>query len=79
VGYPPLVVPERRRNVDDEVARTDRRWFLAAALVFAGSLGGLLGAAQIYRATGPHPEGTLFIRRVKRYANSLLRQGLRRR
>src|SRR5207249_5499704 len=76
--YSRRMVPERRRSVDDEVARSDRRWFLAAAVVFAGSLGGLLGAAQIYRATGPHPDGTLFIRRIKRYANMLLRHGFRR-
>jgi hypothetical protein len=78
VRYPLPVVPERRRRVDEEVARSDRRWFLAALFVFVGSLGGLLGAVQVYRATGPHPEGTLFIRRVKRYANSLLRHGFRR-
>jgi hypothetical protein len=68
---------DRRPSAEEEVRNVDRRWFITAAAVFVGSLGGLLGAVGVYRATGPHPEITLVIRRVKRYANSLLRHRLR--
>jgi hypothetical protein len=70
--------PERRLPADEEVRRTDRRWFVAATVVFVGSFGGLLGAREVYHLTGPHPEVTLLIRRVKLYANRLLRQRLKR-
>jgi len=70
-------VPASRRR-DTEVARTDRRWLLIAVAVFAGSVGGLFAARAVYQATGPHPQVTLLVRRLKRYANSLLRQGMRR-
>ena len=63
----------------DDVAHTDRRWFLAAAAVFVGSLALLLGARVIYQATGPHPEMTVFIRHLKSYANKLLRHRLKKR
>jgi hypothetical protein len=46
--------------------------------IFAGSLVGLLAARGVYQATGPHPQVTLFVRRLKRHANSLLHQGMRR-
>ena len=72
------MMPERPPREDDEVARGDRRWFLAAVLVFTGSVGGLFGAREIYHATGPHPEVTLLVRRLKSYANRLLRQRIRR-
>jgi hypothetical protein len=62
-----------------EVARTDRRWLLAAADVFAGWLGAFAAARALYVATGPHPEVTLFLRRVKSYANKLLHHRVRRR
>ena len=62
-----------------EVARTDRRWLLAAAAVFAGWLGAFAAARALYVATGPHPEVTLFLRRVKSYANKLLHPRVRRR
>ena len=64
---------------DDDVARTDRRWFLAAAAVFTGSLALFLGARVLYQVTGPHPEVTVFIRRIKSYANKLLRHRLKKR
>jgi hypothetical protein len=74
------MVPERKRSPEEEqIRRADRRWFVVAALVFAGSFAGLLGASELYRATGPHPQLVVFIRRVKFYANSLLRQGRLRR
>jgi len=62
-----------------EVARADRRWLLAAAAVFAGWLGAFAAAHVLYLATGPHPGVTLFLRRVKSYANKLLHHRVRRR
>ena len=58
-----------------DIRRSDRRWFLTVTAVFAVTVGGLLGAREIYRATGPHPQVITFMRRLKFYANSLLRQG----
>jgi hypothetical protein len=55
-----------------EVERTDRRWFLAAAVVFGVSLGVFFGAHRLYRATGPHPEIYSFFRRVRGFARRLL-------
>jgi len=63
----------------EQVARVDRRWFLAALAVFVATVAGMLAAVFVYRITGPHPQVTLFVRHVKRYANQLLRQRLRRR
>jgi hypothetical protein len=59
----------------EDVARSDRRWLVTVATVFAVTVGGLFGIRELYRATGPHPEVVVFVRRVKFYANSLLRQG----
>ncbi len=67
------------RKWRDDLARTDRRWFLAAAAVFAGTLALFLGARVVYQATGPHAEVTVFIRRIKTYANKLLRHRLKKR
>ncbi len=58
-----------------EVTRTDRRWLLTATVVFVVSVASLLAAREIYRATGPHPHVVALVRRMKFYANSLLRQG----
>ena len=55
--------------------RSDRGWFLIVVLVFTISTGGLAGAYAVYRATGPHPEVTVFVRRVKGYANRILKVG----
>ena len=66
--------PARASRAEREVVRTDRRWFLAALGVFAVSVASLLGAYGIYKATGPHPEMTLFLRRVKRIARRLVPQ-----
>jgi hypothetical protein len=60
------------RKTDDEVARSDRRWFLVAASIFAGSIGLMVGAHQVYRATGPHPEVTVFIADMKRVARRFI-------
>jgi hypothetical protein len=61
-----------------DIARSDRRWLLTVLAVFVATVGSLLGVREIYRATGPHPEVVVFMRRVKFYANSLLRQRLKR-
>jgi hypothetical protein len=55
------------------VTRTDRRWLLAVTLVFGVTVGSLLAAREVYRATGPHPRIAAFVRRVQAHANSLLR------
>jgi hypothetical protein len=55
-----------------EVARSDRRWLLAVIAVFAASMAVFFGAYQIYRATGPHPEVTLLLRRAKGVAKRIL-------
>ena len=51
-----------------EVHRSDRRWFLITAVVFGVSIVGLFGGLALYRWTGPHPQITLFIRRVRGFA-----------
>lgn len=60
-----------------DVAKTDRRWLLAWAAVFAGTLLALVLAHQVYRLTGPHPEVTTFIRSLKHEARWLI-PGLKR-
>ena len=67
--------PAANRPTARDVARTDRRWLVMVAAVFSLTVGSLLGVREIYRATGPHPEIAVFVRRVKYYANGLLRQG----
>jgi len=73
------MAPAVRRDPQEEVRRADRRWLLIAAAVFAGSVASLLALHGLYRVTGPHPQVTVFLRRVKLFANSLLRQGRLRR
>jgi hypothetical protein len=62
-----------------EVTRTDRRWLLTVTVLFVVTVGSLLASREIYRATGPHPHVAALVRRVKFYANSLLRQGFKHR
>jgi hypothetical protein len=61
--------PSRQRR---ELERADRRWFLAAAAVFTLSLGVFFGAHRLYRVTGPHPQVTAFVRRMKGLARRFL-------
>ena len=61
-----------------EVTRTDKRWLVAVFAVFAVTVGSLLAAREVYRATGPHPQLAYVVRRAKFYANSLLRQRFKR-
>lgn len=51
---------------------------MAVFAVFAVTVGSLLLAREVYRATGPHPQIAFFVRRAKFYANSLLRQRFKR-
>jgi hypothetical protein len=67
MGRPPVSSRQQR-----EVERADRRWFLAAAAVFTLSLGLFFGAHHVYRATGPHPQMTAFVRRLKGLAHRFL-------
>lgn len=55
-----------------ELVRSDRRWLFVVVAAFVGSVGLLYGAYRIYKATGPHPEVTLFIRRAKYVAHWFL-------
>ncbi|HEV7733548.1 MAG TPA: hypothetical protein VGR62_15385 [Candidatus Binatia bacterium] len=55
-----------------EVARDDRRWLLAWAGIFVGTLALLVVAHQLYRMTGPHPEITAAIRSLKHQARWLI-------
>jgi hypothetical protein len=63
------------RKPSERVIRSDLGWFLIVLLVFTISIAGLAGAHAIYRATGPHPQVTVLVRRVKGYANRLIRLG----
>jgi hypothetical protein len=54
------------------VARSDVRWLLAWLAVFAAAILTLLAAHQVYRLTGPHPHVTVFIRKLKHHARSLI-------
>ena len=54
------------------VARSDVRWLLAWLAVFAASILALLAAHQVYRMTGPHPQMTVFIRKLKHHARWLI-------
>jgi hypothetical protein len=58
-----------------DVSRTDRRWLIAVVALFAVAAGAVFGAREVYRATAPHPQLSYLFRRVKYYANALLRQG----
>jgi len=65
--------------VPGQIIRSDRGWFVAVVLVFTITIGSLAGVHAVYRATGPHPEVTVFVRRLKGYANRLVRLGRLRR
>ena len=62
-----------QRSPRDEVAKADRRWFLATTAAFVASLAGLTGAAAILRATGPHPHLGWIMRRLRFYSNAMMR------
>ena len=68
----PVPEPGRASRHLDEVEISDRRWLLVAFAVFAATLVLLFGAHMVYRATGPHPQVTVFVRRVKGLAHKFL-------
>lgn len=55
-----------------EVLRVDLRWLLAWTLSFLGSLAFVFVLYAIYKATGPHPQVTVFLRRVKHHVRWLI-------
>jgi hypothetical protein len=62
-----MPVPARtsRHHAPPDVVQSDRRWFLMLAAGFVASAAGLLALHAVYRATGPHPNVTRFLRSVK--------------
>ncbi len=54
------------------MARSDLRWLLAWTAVFAAAIFALMAARQVYRLTGPHPQMTVFIRKLKHHARWLI-------
>lgn len=50
----------------------DLRWLLIMAVAFILSLAALAGMYAIYHATGPHPQVTMALRRMRYYARWLL-------
>lgn len=48
-----------------EVHRIDRRWLITWLASFAASLALFFGLYAIYKATGPHPQVTVFLRAVR--------------
>jgi hypothetical protein len=48
-----------------EVLQVDRRWLMTWMASFVSSLVFVFGLYAIYKATGPHPEVTAFIRGLK--------------
>jgi len=55
-----------------EVARSDARWLGVWLGVFAGLMLFIIGAHQVYQATGPHPAVTAFIRQLKHHSRWLI-------
>jgi hypothetical protein len=55
-----------------EIGRADRRWFLIGTVVFGLSVALFFGARGLYRLTGPHPEVTQLLDRVKRIARWII-------
>jgi hypothetical protein len=60
-----------------EVWQIDRRWLVTWVVSFAASLALFFGAYAIYKATGPHPQVTVFLRAVRHEVRWLI-PGLKR-
>ena len=67
-----VAIRRRDRTHWASVARSDARWLLAWIAVFVAAILALLAAHQVYRLTGPHPEITVLIRRLKHHARWLI-------
>ena len=48
-----------------EVLQLDRRWLVTWVASFVASLAIFSGAYGVYKATGPHPEMTVFLRALR--------------
>jgi hypothetical protein len=55
-----------------EVTRSDTRWLAVWLGVFAGLMLLIIAAHQVYRATGPYPAVTAFIRQLKYHSRWLI-------
>src|SRR5262245_43866027 len=55
-----------------EVVRVDLRWLVAWLLSFLASLAFVFGLYAIYKATGPHPQVTVFMRHLKHHVRWLI-------
>jgi len=55
-----------------EATRSDTRWLGVWLGVFAGLMLFIIGAHQVYRATGPHPAVTAFVRQLKHHSRWLI-------
>ncbi len=60
-----------------EVLLLDRRWLVTWMVSFLGSLAFVFGLYAVYKATGPHPQVTAFIRALKHEVRWLI-PGLKR-
>lgn len=60
-----------------EVLQIDRRWLVTWLVSFLGSLALFFGAYALYKATGPHPQVTVFLRAVRHEVRWLI-PGLKR-
>ena len=54
------------------MTRSDTRWLVAWLGIFASMMLLVIGAQQVYRATGPHPEVTAFVRQLKHHSRWLI-------
>jgi hypothetical protein len=55
-----------------EVSRSDTRWLVAWLGIFASMMLLVIGAHQVYRATGPHPAVTAVVRQLKHHSRWLI-------
>jgi hypothetical protein len=65
-------LPSTRLPSRHEATRSDVRWLLAAAAVFAATLLLLGLAIAVYQATGPHPGVRWLLKRLRFWARWLL-------
>ena len=66
---PDRPVPRKPRSA---VPADDLRWLLITGAAFVVSLAVLAVLHWLYRATGPHPEMVMLLRRLRRYSRWLL-------
>ena len=69
---PPVAQAGARSAHRAAVDRSDRRWLLAWTAVFLIACAAILGVYDVYHRTGPHPQMTSFVRRLKHEARWLI-------